>query len=1279
MHSFLSGGGEQASLIQSKDWSATPLGPIESWPQSLRTTVSLCLASNFPINIIWGPENTQIYNDGYKVVCGESHPRALGEGYHVTWASAWPAIGGPFTEALEGQTSFLENQRMFLTRNGYLEETFFTFSISPIRDETGGIGGLFHPVTETTVTILAERRTRALRDLTGQLAVADDLPKLIALTVRTLAEFNFDIPFLLFYEWDAQGKGYRLAQHSGIAANTAASPAWIDAADATPWPLGAACEQKRTLQVDNIEALFAGVACGPYPEPSLTAFVLPLVVPDDAQTPLILVAGASPRLPMNDIYRGLYELLGAALSAALATVRAREYERQRADALAAIDQAKTTFFTNISHEFRTPLTLMLGPLEESLALGDTLPEDERERVTLAYRNGQRLLKLVNSLLEFSRIEAGRAQATYAPVDLPALTADLASNFRSACERAGLALLIDTTPLPEAAYVDRDMWEKVVLNLISNAFKFTLAGHIRVSIAPSADGSAAQVCVSDTGTGIAAHELPRLFERFHQIENPAGRSFEGSGIGLALVDELVRLQGGTLEVSSEVGVGTTFSIRLPLGSRHVPKPLHTEALQYGSTTNVSAYVEEALGWLPDASALVDVAQTHPEPEAESFQGHVLLADDNADMRAYVARLLYAAGLDVETVTDGQAALQAARENPPQLILTDVMMPVLDGFGLLRAVREDPRLQTTPVILLSARAGEEARAEGLAAGADDYLIKPFSARELVSRVTSHLERARNRRVATLRESEARLRLAIDAGQIGEWELDIVTDSTVRAERHDQIFGYHERVPHWGMQTFLEHVLPADRDAVEATFTRAVTQGSSWDFQCRIRRVDDQQVRWILVRSMPQLDAHGRTLKMFGLVQDITDQKRVELGMQALNETLEQRITEAMEERSKAEEQLRQAQKLEALGQLTGGVAHDFNNLLTVIRSSLDLLERPELPEARRSRYLAAISDTVNRAARLTGQLLAFARRQALKPQAFDVSHSVTSLVEMIESLCGAHIRVITELAPYDCFVYADSSQFDSALVNVVVNARDAMKGVGTLTIAVASVDTLPALRGQPAVPGAFVAIAVSDTGSGIRPEHLERIFEPFFTTKNVGQGTGLGLSQVFGFAKQSGGEVRVSTEFGRGSTFTLYLPKVIAQPREPEVELEAAPMTEGRGTHVLVVEDNVEVGTFATQALEELGFQATWAMNAEQALKLLSDEADAFDVVFSDVMMPGMNGLELAKEIQRLWPALPIVLTSGYSHVLAQQGTHGFDLLHKPYSIHQLLLILRRACSTPAGSG
>ena len=375
---------------------------------------------------------------------------------------------------------------------------------------------------------------------------------------------------------------------------------------------------------------------------------------------------------------------------------------------------------------------------------------------------------------------------------------------------------------------------------------------------------------------------------------------------------------------------------------------------------------------------------------------------------------------------------------------------------------------------------------------------------------------------------------------------------------------------------------------------------------------------------------------------------------------------------QEQLRQAQKMEAVGQLTGGVAHDFNNLLTVIKSSTDLLKRPDLAEERRQRYIGAISDTVDRAARLTGQLLAFARRQALKPEVFAVGDSVRAIGEMMGTLTGSRIGITTDLSEETCLVDADPSQFDTALVNMAVNARDAMGGEGRLVIGVRPVELMPAVRRQPAVRGAFVAVSVTDTGCGIPAGKLEQIFEPFYTTKGVGEGTGLGLSQVFGFAKQSGGEVTVESEEGRGTTFTLYLPRVHEKGQAADVG-EPEPLVDGHGTCVLVVEDNVDVGTFATQTLAELGYRATWAAGADEALTRLAEDADRFDVVFSDVVMPGMNGVDLAQEIRRRHPGLPVVLTSGYSHVLAQNGTYGFELLHKPYSVEQLSRVLRKAAT------
>jgi two-component system NtrC family sensor kinase len=378
-----------------------------------------------------------------------------------------------------------------------------------------------------------------------------------------------------------------------------------------------------------------------------------------------------------------------------------------------------------------------------------------------------------------------------------------------------------------------------------------------------------------------------------------------------------------------------------------------------------------------------------------------------------------------------------------------------------------------------------------------------------------------------------------------------------------------------------------------------------------------------------------------------------------------------RMEAEEALRHGQRLEALGQLTGGVAHDFNNLLTVIWASVDLLRRPDLPEPRRQRYVEAISDAVARAAKLTAQLLAFARRQTLKPETFDVGDSVTALSDMVRTLTGPAIEIVTLLPDQPCCVSADAGQFETALINVAVNARDAMSGEGRLTLAVRAVAAVPGLAQHPESRHGYVAISVEDTGTGIPQDQIERIFEPFFTTKEVGHGTGLGLSQVFGFAKQSGGEVDVMSEVGKGSCFTLYLPRVPADGLPQRLPAQEAPPVDGLGMSVLVVEDNIEVGTSAKDALTELGYAPTLVGNAATALEELIRNPGSFDVVFSDVVMPGMSGIDLASEIRRRDLDLPVVLTSGFSQVLSQHGSCGYELLQKPYSIEQLARALDKA--------
>ena len=750
---WLVGGGEMGKLVRSMDWAKTPLGDISRWPQSLRTTVSLCLASNFPISLAWGPKHIQIYNDGYWPICGAKHPGAMGQDFSECWASAWPVIGEAFERALAGQTSYLENQRMFLDRNDYLEETFFTFSFSPIQDETGRVGGLFHPVTETTGKMLAERRTRALRDLAARAGKARSLEEALTLAAQSLSESDLDLPFLLFYAVDDQGREARLVASTGLTAGLDASPRVVDltAVREASWPLTEVMRSLQARKIDDLGARIGPLSCGPYPEPPKAALALPIVPPGHERPLAILVAAISPRLPFNEAYRAFYDLLAAGVTTAVAIGRAHEDERKRAEALAEIDRAKTAFFSNVSHEFRTPLTLILGPLEDELAEHESpLPQSRRDRLDAAHRNALRLLKMVNSLLDFSRIEAGRVQASYEPTDLAAYTAELAGVFRSAIDRAGLSLVVDCPAMPEPLYVDREMWEKIVLNLLSNAFKHTFEGSITVRLRWRGDH--AELQVADTGVGIAANEQARVFERFHRVKGAKSRTHEGTGIGLALIKELVGLHRGTVRVESREGAGSAFIVAIKSGCAHLPQGQIGKGRTLSSTaTRAAAYVEEALHWLPGAPSASDA----PEPMVATAAAvgvprpRILLADDNADMRTYVQRLLvdkYA----VRAVPDGAAALAAAREETPDLVLSDVMMPGLDGFGLLRELRADPQTRTVPVILLSARAGEEATVEGLGSGADDYVVKPFSARELLARVRTHLQIALMRR-AWARELE------------------------------------------------------------------------------------------------------------------------------------------------------------------------------------------------------------------------------------------------------------------------------------------------------------------------------------------------------------------------------------------------------------------------------------------------------------------------------------------------------------------------------------------------
>jgi signal transduction histidine kinase len=1147
---FLSGGGEMGARMRAHDWSATPLGAPQTWPQSLRTVVRILLTSRYQMWMGWGDALSFFYNDAYRPTLGVKHTRALGASAREVWKEIWPDIGPRIEHVLKtGEATWDEGLLLFLERSGYSEETYHTFSYSPLSDDRGAIVGMLCVVTEETERIIGERRLSSLRELASEIAGKNTSAEVLAAAEHSLSANLKDLPFTLIYQFDSDGTAH-LACATGVESGHQIAPHLLTATDsAMAWPVDQLLIDPSIRTIDDLERHFDHLPAGAWPRAPRQAVVAPMARQGQHRPAGFLVAGINPFRRLDGAYLGFITLVAGQIAAGLANAQAYEEERKRAEALAEIDRAKTTFFSNVSHEFRTPLTLMLGPLEEVLTLPDVdLNPDSRELVSVAHRNGIRLLKLVNTLLDFARIEAGRVTANFEATDLGDYTAELASNFRSALDKAGLRLAIDAAQLPQPVYVDRDMWEKIVLNLLSNAFKFTFAGEIGVTIKVSSDGSHAEVSVRDTGTGIPPGELPHLFERFRRVEGARGRSFEGSGIGLALVQELVKLHGGEIVVRSELDRGSTFTIALPFGTAHLPRDrLGGPRPDVSTRTRAQAYIDEAMGWL-DGNAASDLPQAssaedlgHEDRDAATGKELVLLADDNNDMRDYVRRLL-AERYQVEAVSDGKAALEAAWRRRPDLILSDVMMPGLDGFGLLQALRNDPKLSDVPVILLSARAGEEAKVEGLEAGANDYLSKPFSARELLARVRTNLELARIR-------SEA-------AAELRE-----------------------------------------------------------------------------------------------------------------LNESLVQRVEAEVGERMKAEEALRQAQKMEAIGHLTGGIAHDFNNLLTIIRSSADLLRRRELPPERWRRYVDAISDTADRAAKLTNQLLIFSRRHPMKREVFDIASRLASVTDMLQPVLGSRIALKLDIAERPLAIEADANQFETAMVNLAANARDAMEGHGSLTVRLARSPSA-APTATKAATGKFVTVAVIDSGCGIPPDQIDKIFEPFFTTKEVGRGTGLGLSQVYGFIQQSGGKVTVDSAVGVGTTITLHLP-LSSKPIQPSKDGPVtSAVSQARG-YVLVVEDNAQVGEFSSQLLRDLGYQTVLASNADEALQAINKEPERFDVVFSDVIMPGLDGVALGQHIRRHYPRIPFVLTSGFNHVLNGDGNHGFDLLQKPYSVEDLSRVLRRA--------
>jgi anti-anti-sigma factor len=820
------------SVRQALAAAGAPLGPRTEWPAELASAVDLVVGSPHPMVVWWGPELRVVYNDAFVPSAGASHPAALG----APLAQAWPEIAGRVGIALRhvlrtGESVSGEQERLVVTRGAAPEETFWRYGLGPVHVGERVVG-VFGTVEDITERVVRDRRAALLARL-GELT---------------------------------RDTGPTADSTERVAAALTAAPdiAWAvldDVVVGTP-PPGAA-----GLPVTE----------GPLPVPGVGARLT---------SGGRLLLGADPLRPLDAEHLDFLRLVAGRVDAALVAVRASADEWDRVTGMGRLDRTKTEFFTGVSHEFRTPLSLIMGPLE---LLRGSSDEVVREQAAVAHRSAQRMLKLVNTLLDVSRLEAGRTDAAFAPIDLGVLTAELAALFADPAERAGLRLEIDSPPSDRPVWADQDMWERIVLNLLSNALKFTFEGGLRVRT--RIEGERFVLEVADTGTGVPEGELPRLFDRFHRVRSARARSREGSGIGLALVRNLVDVHGGTVEVSSVEGVGSTFAVRLPLGFAHLPVENITigrpAAVVHPRRETFEPFVAEALRWSP---APEDEPLPLPVDPPDAPSGRVLVVDDDPDMLDHLARLL-SANWSVRAVASGKAALELARVDPPDLVVADVMMPEPDGIALLRALRADARTAGLPVVLLSARAGEEAAVEGLAAGADDYLVKPFSARELLARVANHLQLGRVRRAA-----ELRFRAMANSTPALIW-VDDAGGHRIFVNRGWLDFTGADPGSELGLD-WRERIHPDDRERYRSVVEAATRTRAPFEVEYRLR-AGDGRYRWVLDRGAPVGGAgdtvfpESRPAGYVGGCLDIdarhTEQRRHQLYAQ-LGDALDREVTRA-----------------------------------------------------------------------------------------------------------------------------------------------------------------------------------------------------------------------------------------------------------------------------------------------------------------------------------------------------------------------------------------------------
>ena len=1241
--------------IRAMDWSKTPLGPIEQWSSTLRTCVRIVLTSKQPMFVWWGDELINLYNDAYKTIVGGKHPAALGQPASVIWREIWDVIGPRATSAMRGdEGTYDEALLLIMERNGYPEETYYTFSYSPVPNEQGGTGGVLCANTEDTRRIMGERQLRLLRELAARVAEARTQEEACMRAAEALSTADRDVPFAALYLVDPERRQLSLAGACGIPAGHALAPERLPIDAESPLPIARAMAEERLLVVSGFDGSIGALPTGAWSVPPKQVAVVPIAAPHESGHHGLLIVGLSPFRLFDDDYRGFLELVAGQLSAGISNAEAYEKEKRRSEALAELDRAKTAFFSNVSHEFRTPLTLILGPIEDSLARSGQL---SREDVETVYRNSVRLMRLVNALLDFSRIEAGRTMASYEPTDLSALAQDLASAFRSAIERAGLRFELALPPLPDPVYLDRDMWEKIILNLLSNALKFTFDGTISVTVRALPEH--VELTVSDTGSGIPEKDLPHVFERFHRVEGARARTNEGSGIGLALVHELVRLHGGTASVKSQVGVGTSVTLRVPRGMAHLPQDRIRKKGDGGRAVSAATpFVLEAERWLPGATTVPLEPIPSSLPPADVHAGaHILLADDNADMRDYLTRLL-CQRWQVEAVSDGKSAIAAARRRRPDLVLTDVMMPHVDGFDLLKSLKSDRATRSIPVIMLSARAGEESRIEGLEAGADDYLVKPFSARELMARVATHLQ------IASLREAaEVERARLFDVLEQAPVPVAVFTGPELRFELANP--PYLEMV---GRSDLVGRTL---REALPEIGDHPVIASLETVYQtARPLRVTEFRV--------PVL-RRGVVAEAFFdyVVQPLRGPSNDVSGIIAVaNE-----VTEQVAARQRVDDLRAAAENASrAKDEFLSTLSHELRTPLNAIVGWSSLLSSGAIPADQVGRAVQTIERNARAQARLIDDMLDLSRieqgKLVLSVGPLEMVRVVEAAIDAVRPAAEAKGVRLQPILDSHATIVGDADRLQQVVWNLLSNAIKFTPRGGRVQVRLR--------RDQ-----SHVEVVVADTGQGIESGFLPYVFDRFRQgdgafTRRAG-GLGLGLAIVRSLVELHGGSVAALSD-GKdcGATFVVRLPMAPLRASQPFAPgggsdgAELRPPTfecpdELVGLRILVVDDEPATRDLLGFVLEQCEAKVTTASSAAEALAAF--RKGSFDILISDIGMPDVDGYSLIRNVRALSPdaggSIPALALTAYARGedRTQALKAGFNMhLTKPIEPTELLVVI-----------